>query len=226
MTTMQTVPLSTSSRSKPSRLRTPTPGKAQHDGQGTRHRLHQVNPSFAGSRDSLRLVEYQTAAHLCACGCGTKVVALLGPDDWVLIFDGTVTQRPSGGNGQVPCRSHYIRHDRIDWLPRISAAATRAAVARDRAAHDPPARAVVVRKSWRRRVRDRIPDQLNRTFSAIASQPSRHSGRNDTAFARCCGRGHRRFSRAQPPLAPDQLGRPDARREPRRSKEFSGSKRD
>jgi hypothetical protein len=99
-------------------------------------------------------MEYKTAVHLCACGCGSKVVTPLGPHDWVLTFDGTVTLRPSVGNGQLPCRSHYyIRSDRIDWLPRISAAATRAAVVRDRAAHAPTA---VVRKPWWRRVWGRV----------------------------------------------------------------------
>ncbi len=79
---------------------------------------------------------FETAIHLCACGCGTKVVTPFGPHDWVLTFDGTVTLRPSVGNGQQPCKSHYyIRNDRIDWLPPISIAATRAAGARDRAAH-------------------------------------------------------------------------------------------
>lgn len=102
-------------------------------------------------------MEYQTAVHLCACGCGFKVVTPLGPHDWVLIFDGTVTLRPSVGNGQLPCRSHYyIRNDLIDWLPRISAAATRVAVARDRAAHASTAPAAVVHKPWWRRIWGRM----------------------------------------------------------------------
>jgi hypothetical protein len=83
-------------------------------------------------------LEYRTAVHLCACGCGAKVVTPLGPNDWVLTFDGTVTLRPSVGNGQQPCRSHYlIRHDRVDWLAPISTHATSAAIHRDREAHRP-----------------------------------------------------------------------------------------
>lgn len=102
-------------------------------------------------------MEYQTTVHLCACGCGTKVVTPLGPHNWVLTFDGTVSLRPSVGNGQQPCRSHYyIRHDRIDWLPRISTRATRAAVARDRAAHAPVSEAPVVRRNWWRHTWERI----------------------------------------------------------------------
>lgn len=101
-------------------------------------------------------MEYQTAVHLCACGCGTKVVTALGPQDWVLTFDGTVSLRPSVGNGQQPCRSHYyIRNDQIDWLPRISIAATSAAIARDRAAHAEVA-AAATRKPWLRRAWDRF----------------------------------------------------------------------
>lgn len=86
-------------------------------------------------------MKFETAVHLCACGCGSKVVTPFGPRDWVLTFDGTVSLRPSVGNGQEPCRSHYhIRNDRIEWLPKISTAATRAASARDRAAHIEPTR--------------------------------------------------------------------------------------
>lgn len=99
-------------------------------------------------------MEYRTAVHLCACGCGAKVVTPLGPNDWVLTFDGRVSLRPSIGNGQQPCRSHYhIRNDHIDWLPPISARATDAALTRDRSAHAP---AAVAPKAWWRRLWGRI----------------------------------------------------------------------
>lgn len=97
-------------------------------------------------------MDYQTAVHLCACGCGTKVVTPLGPNDWVLTFDGTVTLRPSVGNGQQPCRSHYcIRQDRIDWLQKISNTATNAALARDRAAHSQAPEPSTIHMPWWRR---------------------------------------------------------------------------
>lgn len=81
-------------------------------------------------------MQFETAVHLCACGCRSKVVTPFGLRDWILTFDGTVSLRPSVGNGQQHCRSHYnIRNNRIDWLPQISAAATRAASFRDRAVH-------------------------------------------------------------------------------------------
>lgn len=80
-------------------------------------------------------MEYSTAVHLCACGCRTKTVTPLATDGWTLKFDGTVTLRPSVGNGQSPCRSHYlITRDAIEWLPAIGVAATRRAVARDQEA--------------------------------------------------------------------------------------------
>lgn len=78
---------------------------------------------------------YATAVHLCACGCGTKTVTPLAVDGWTLKFDGSVTLRPSVGNGQSPCKSHYlITRDRIERLPPIGVASTRQAIARDQAA--------------------------------------------------------------------------------------------
>jgi hypothetical protein len=80
-------------------------------------------------------LEYSTAVHLCACGCGTKTVTPLAVNGWVLKFDGSVTLRPSIGNGQSPCRSHYlITRDAVDWLPPIDDSATRRALARDQEA--------------------------------------------------------------------------------------------
>lgn len=60
---------------------------------------------------------YRTASHLCACGCGNKVVTPIKPPKWHITFDGdTVSLCPSIGNWQQPCRSHYwIRHDQVAW---------------------------------------------------------------------------------------------------------------
>jgi hypothetical protein len=53
-------------------------------------------------------LEYATALHKCACGCGREVVTPLSPKDWKMIFDGkSVSLYPSIGNWQFPCRSHY-----------------------------------------------------------------------------------------------------------------------
>lgn len=61
--------------------------------------------------------EFKTAAHLCACGCGSKVSTPLGPAEWA--FEDSVqgpTLRPSIGNWQLPCRSHYwILRGEVAW---------------------------------------------------------------------------------------------------------------
>ena len=69
-------------------------------------------------------MEYATAVHSCACGCGGRVVTPFTPRDWELRFDGeTVSLSPSIGNWSFACQSHYwIRRNRIEWAPRWSAA--------------------------------------------------------------------------------------------------------
>jgi hypothetical protein len=94
---------------------------------------------------------YETVVRLCACGCGTKVVTPFGPHDWAITFNGTVSLRPSVGNGQQACRSHYyVRNNHIDWLPPISKRATQSAAARDRAAHAQQPTPQVPQPRWRR----------------------------------------------------------------------------
>ena len=63
-------------------------------------------------------IEYTTTSHLCACGCGQKVVLPLNPNDWSLTFNGRdITMRPSVGNWSFPCQSHYlITKGRVDWV--------------------------------------------------------------------------------------------------------------
>lgn len=64
-------------------------------------------------------MKYCTAVHLCACGCGERVVTPLQPNGWKLSFDGVVTLRPSIGNFEYPCMSHYfITDNKIQWLPK------------------------------------------------------------------------------------------------------------
>ena len=67
-------------------------------------------------------IPYATTTHLCACGCGSKVVLPLHPTHWKLTFDGaTVSMSPSVGNWSFPCQSHYwIKNDRIAWAPKWS----------------------------------------------------------------------------------------------------------
>lgn len=62
-------------------------------------------------------IEYATAIHNCACGCGNEVVTPLSPTDWKLTFDGqTVSLYPSIGNWSFACRSHYwIKNNLIEF---------------------------------------------------------------------------------------------------------------
>jgi hypothetical protein len=62
-------------------------------------------------------MRFRTCVHLCACGCGNKVVTPLRPAKWKLIFDGdSVSLSPSIGNWQFPCRSHYwLDQSKIRW---------------------------------------------------------------------------------------------------------------
>jgi hypothetical protein len=61
--------------------------------------------------------EYALAGHLCACGCGTKVITPLGAAEWTYSErNGRPTLHPSIGNWQLYCKSHYfIREGQIHW---------------------------------------------------------------------------------------------------------------
>ncbi len=51
-----------------------------------------------------------------ACGCRHEAITPPSPVQWVLMFDGSVSLRPSIGNGALPCRSHYvIQAGRVQW---------------------------------------------------------------------------------------------------------------
>ena len=65
-------------------------------------------------------MDYATAIHKCACGCGHEIVTPLSPIDWTLTFDGvSVTLDPSIGNWSYSCQSHYlIIKNRIVWSDR------------------------------------------------------------------------------------------------------------
>ena len=67
--------------------------------------------------------EFGAAAHLCACGCGAKVRTPLGPTEWSIedTPDGP-TLRPSVGNWQQACQSHYlITSGEVIWAARWTA---------------------------------------------------------------------------------------------------------
>lgn len=61
--------------------------------------------------------EYNTATHLCCCGCGLEVVTPLNSAKWSVKDHGdSVSLFPSIGNWSFPCKSHYwIDHGRVKW---------------------------------------------------------------------------------------------------------------
>ena len=92
-------------------------------------RLTSIHPNFVEfiprdlSEGILYISEqYQTASHLCACGCGEKVVTPLSPVDWKLKKHGElISLFPSIGNWNYSCKSHYwIRNNKIIWAEPLS----------------------------------------------------------------------------------------------------------
>lgn len=83
-----------------------------------RHEFVEVMPAQL-ERDVLYIsLRYQTAVHLCGCGCGIKTVTPFhGSEGWTLtISEAGVTLSPSIGNWQFPCRSHYwIKDSMVVW---------------------------------------------------------------------------------------------------------------
>ncbi|NDV25969.1 DUF6527 family protein [Desulfovibrio sp. JC010] len=67
-------------------------------------------------------MEFATASHKCACGCGQEVVTPFTPTDWKLTYDGeSVSLSPSIGNWSYQCRSHYfIKNSKIVWAGNMS----------------------------------------------------------------------------------------------------------
>jgi hypothetical protein len=64
--------------------------------------------------------KFGTAAHLCACGCASKIRTPLGPTGWVLEETNKgPTLWPSVGNWQQACQSHYwIYRGEIRWCDK------------------------------------------------------------------------------------------------------------
>lgn len=111
-----------------------------------------------GDLDAGRLyvsMTYATASHLCACGCGRRVVTPFGPADWELTFNGRVSLSPSIGNGQYACRSHYlIRDNRVQWCKPMTPDAAMTTLARD--VHARAVSAAPEHSSWLRRLLHRL----------------------------------------------------------------------
>jgi hypothetical protein len=78
--------------------------------------------------------ECRVALHNCCCGCGEEVSTPLGPTEYFLCLDGDkVTLRPSIGNHDYPCGSHYlIERGSILWAGAMSRGAIEEGRAFDR----------------------------------------------------------------------------------------------
>ena len=94
--------------------------------------------------------QFDAVAHLCACGCGSKIRTPLGPTEWSLYqTDDGPTLWPSVGNWQQDCKSHYLitRGEVIwaeRWTPEQIAAGRRREDDRRREYYD-----TLGRKPWR-----------------------------------------------------------------------------
>ena len=57
-------------------------------------------------------IKYKVAIHNCVCGCKEKTVTPFGNNGWTLsVNNDKVTLRPSIGNFQFDCKSHYYITD-------------------------------------------------------------------------------------------------------------------
>ena len=97
--------------------------------------------------------EFQTATHLCCCGCLERVITPIGLSDWSLTIDknNDVTLHPSVGNWEQDCRSHY-------WIKRgkviQSYPMTPSEIERMRINDDITRRRLLGKRSWWRRIWD------------------------------------------------------------------------
>lgn len=64
--------------------------------------------------------EFDIAMHLCVCGCGSKVKTPLGPTEWSVVETKSgPSLRPSVGNWQQGCQSHYwITNGEVRWAEK------------------------------------------------------------------------------------------------------------
>lgn len=101
--------------------------------------------------------KFGAAAHLCACGCGSKIRTPLGSTEWNLEeTDSGPSLSPSVGNWQHACQSHYwIHRGKVrwadKWTPEQIVAGRRDEADRRLAYYDPldRQRGGVLRRFWR-----------------------------------------------------------------------------
>jgi hypothetical protein len=79
--------------------------------------------------------EFETAGHLCCCGCGEEVFTPLNKAQWSLSKNrqtGSVSLYPSIGNWKYACRSHYwIKNNAVIDAGTMSEKAIGAVITRD-----------------------------------------------------------------------------------------------
>jgi hypothetical protein len=99
-------------------------------------------------------LEFETAHHLCACGCGRKVRTPLSPAEWSIVETPEgVTLHPSIGNWQFPCQSHYvIRKGQVIWAEQWSKGQVQAGRARDQRRLEAYLDAKTPKPSWWHRI--------------------------------------------------------------------------
>lgn len=97
------------------------------------HKFVDIMPSELEEDVLYISLKYNVTKHLCACGCGSEIVAMLSPVRWQLHYDGeTVSLTPSIGNWYHECRSHYfITKDEVVWANSMSEHKIKAAKQKD-----------------------------------------------------------------------------------------------
>ena len=77
---------------------------------------------------------FRTASHLCACGCGDRVVTPIKPAKWRFTFDGeSVSLHPSIGRWQSTCQAHYwITRNQVMWARSFNERERDAVLRKDR----------------------------------------------------------------------------------------------
>ena len=78
--------------------------------------------------------EFETAGHMCCCGCGERVITPLNPAKWQIRKDGNkVSLSPSVGNWNYACQSHYwISRSKVIETKKFDARTIQAVQRRDR----------------------------------------------------------------------------------------------
>ena len=101
------------------------------------------------------------AHHLCACGCGSRVLTPLNSHEWRITgSDSNPSLSPSIGNWNLSCQSHYwIKSGKVVWAPRWSLAEIAAGRAREQKPY--------LEDSWL----EKFSGWITRTAKAIFGDP-------------------------------------------------------